>query len=125
MWSKLVCRSERVKQPRRTSIRASRWTNYRWNTEYCESISRLRVFISMTSIRTVGMGLPQTAWVKVNHLRTGVGQFHSFRHKCGLTPSPNCECGAAELTADYVLRTRPTHWTSHEARALTVLNDEI
>ena len=30
-------------------IRTSEWTNYRWNAEYCENISRLRVFIPRTS----------------------------------------------------------------------------
>ena len=39
------------------------------------------------------LGLSSTA-------RTGVGRFHSSMHKWGLAPSPNCECGAPEQTAD-------------------------
>ena len=35
-------------------IRASEWTNYRWNTEYCENTSTLHVFIRKTSARPVG-----------------------------------------------------------------------
>ena len=51
-----------------------------------------------------GMGLPRAAWVKLNRLRTGVGQFHSSMHKWGFAPSPHCECGASEETADHVLK---------------------
>ena len=47
----------------RLGIRAFKWKNYRWNTEYCENTSRLRVFIFRTSARVVGMSFPRTAWV--------------------------------------------------------------
>ena len=72
-------------------------------TEYCENASRLRAFVPGTGARPVGMDLPRAAWVKLNRLRTGVGQFHSSMNKWGLAPSPNCECGASEQTADHVL----------------------
>ena len=72
----------------------------------------------------VGMGLPRAAWVKLNRLRTGVGRFHSSMHKWGLAPSPNCECGASEQTADHVLTMCPIHRAPHGARGLTVLDDE-
>ena len=39
-------------------IRASEWTNHKWNAKYCESASRLRAFVPGTSVRPVGMGLP-------------------------------------------------------------------
>ena len=77
-----------------------------------------------TGARPVGMGLPRAAWVKLNRLRTGVGRFHSFMHKWDLAPSPNCECGASEQTADYVLTACPIHRAPHGARGLTVLDDE-
>ena len=105
-------------------IRASEWTNHKWKTEYYENASRLRAFVPRTGARPVGMGLPRAAWVKLNHLRTGAGQFHSSMHKWGLTPSPNCECGASEQIADHVLTACPIHWAPHEARGLTVLDDE-
>ena len=73
------------------------------------------------------MGLPRAAWVKLNRLRTGVGRFHSSMYRWGLAPTPNCECGAFEKTADHVLRTnrRPSiHRAPHGARGLTVLDDE-
>ena len=71
----------------RLGIRASEWTNHKWNAEYCENASRLRAFVPETGARPVGMGLPRAAWVKLNCLRTGVGRFHSSMHKWGLVPS--------------------------------------
>ena len=108
----------------RLGIRASEWTNHKWKTEYCENASRLRVFVPETGPRHVGMGLPRAAWVKLNRLRTGVGRFHSSMHKWGLAPSPNCECGASDETADHVLTACPIHRAPHGARGLTVLDDE-
>ena len=108
----------------RLSIRASEWTNHKWEMEYCENASRLRAFVSYTGARPVGMGLPLAAWVKLNRLWTGVGRFHSSMHKWGLAPSPNCECGASEENADHVLIACPIHRAPHGARGLTVLDDE-
>ena len=108
----------------RLGIRASEWTNHKWNAEYCENASRLRVFVPGTGARPVGMGLPRAAWVKLNRLWTGVGRFHSSMHKWGVAPSLNCECGASEQTADHVLTACPTHRAPHGARSLTVLDDE-
>ena len=108
----------------RLGIRGSKRTNHKWKTEYCEGASRLRAFVLGTGARPVGMGLPRAAWVKLNRLRTGVGRFHSSMHKWGLAPSPNCECGASEQTADHVLTAFPIHWAPHGARGLTVLDDE-
>ena len=108
----------------RLGIRASEWTNHKWNAEYCENASRLRAFVPETGARPVGMGLPRAAWVKLNRLRTGVGRFHSSMHKWGLAPSPNCDCGASEQTADHVLTACPIHWAPHGARGRTVLDDE-
>ena len=99
----------------RLGIHASEWTNHKWNTEYCENASRLHAFVPRTDARPVGMGLPQAAWVKLNRLQTGVGRFHSSMHKWGLTPSPNCECGASEQTTDHVLTACSIHRSPHGA----------
>ena len=88
----------------RLGIRASEWTNHKWKTEYCENASRLRAFVPGTGAKPVEMGLPRVAWVKLNRLRTGVGQFHSSMHKWGLAPSPNCECGASTSRLNSVTR---------------------
>ena len=95
-------------------IRPSEWTNHKWKTEYCENASRLRAFVHGTGARPVGMGLPRAAWVKLNRLRTGVGRFHSSMNKWGLVPSPNCECGASEQTADHVLTACIGYHIEHE-----------
>ena len=65
----------------RLGIHASEWTNHKWNAKYCENASRLRAFVPKTSARPVGMGLPRVAWVKLNCLKTSVGQFHLSMHK--------------------------------------------
>ena len=108
----------------RFSIRASEWTNHKWNAENCENASRLRAFVPGIGARHVRMGLPRAASVKLNRLRTGVGRFHSSMHKWGLAPSPNCECGASEQTADHVLTAYLIHRAPHGARGLTVFDDE-
>ena len=102
-------------------IRASEWTNHKWKTEYYKNASRLHAFVPETGARPVGMGLPRAAWAKLNLLRTGVGQFHSSMYKWGLAPSPKCECGASEQTADHVLTACPIYRAPHGARGLTVL----
>ena len=108
----------------RLGIRASEWTNHKWNMEYCENASRLRAFVPGISARPIGMGLPRAAWVKLNCLQTDVGQFHSSMHKWGLAPSPNCECGTSEQTTDHVLTAWPIHQAPHGAQGLTVLDDQ-
>ena len=108
----------------RLGIHASKRTNHKWKTEYCENAFRLHAFVPGTGVRPVGMGLPREAWVKFNHLWTGVRRFHSSMHKWGLAPSPNCECGASEQTADHVLTACPIHRAPHRAQGLTVLDDE-
>ena len=113
-----------LKNLARLGIRASEWTNYKWKTEYCENASRLRVFMPKTGARPVGMGLPRVARAKINRLRTDVGRFHSSVHKWDLAPSPNCECGASEQTAEYVLTACPTHRALHGVRGPMVLDDE-
>ena len=82
-------------------IRAVQWMDYVWNMECLKSASRLHALIPRASPKPLGMGLPRTSWVKLNRLRTGVGLFHSSMYKLGVAPSPNCECGASEQTADH------------------------
>ena len=95
-----------------------------WKTKYCENAFRLLAFVPGTGARPVGMGLPRAAWVKLNRLQTGVGQFDSSMQKWGLAPSPNCKCGASEQTAEHVLTACPIHRASHGKRGLTVLDEE-
>ena len=84
-------------------IRVKQWTKHKWNVDYLKSTSRVRAFIPKVSFRQLGMSLPKTSWVRLNRLRAGIRRFHSSMKKWGLAPSPNCECGATEQTADHVL----------------------
>ena len=108
----------------RLGILVSEWTNHKWKTEYCENTSRLHAFVPETGAIPVWIGLTRAAWVKLNRLRTGVGRFHSSIHKWGLAPSPKCECGAFEQTADHVPTACPIHRAPHGARGLRVLDDK-
>ena len=101
-------------------IRRAQWTNYRWSAEYSKRTSALHVFIPRTSSRLLRMGLLRTSWVKLNHLRTGVGRFYSSMYKWGLAPSPNCECGTTDQTADLVISKCPIHRAPRGVAGLTV-----
>ena len=57
-------------------IRVKQWTKHKWNVDYFESTSKVRAFISRVSSRQLGMSLPRTSWVGLNHVRTGIGRFH-------------------------------------------------
>ena len=103
-------------------IRAAQWTDFKWSTEYSECSSDLRAFIPRTSTRPMGMGLPRSSWVRLNRLRAGVGCFQSFMHKWCLAPTSNCECGAAEQTAEHIVLTCPVHRAPTGIRGLTVLD---
>ena len=78
------------------------WMKHKWNADYFESISRIHAFISTVSSTPLAMSVPRISWVRLSCLRTGVGRYHSSMFKWGLAPSPNCEYGATEQTADHV-----------------------
>ena len=107
-----------------SDIRAAQWMDYVWNLKYLKSASRLHGFIPRASPKPLGMGLPRTSWVKLNRLRTGVGRFHSSMYKWGVAPSPNCECGASEQTADHIISTSPLHRAPKGIQGLLVLDDD-
>ena len=107
-----------------SDIRAAQWIDYVWNMKYLKSASRLHAFIPRASSKPLGMGLPRTSWVKLNRLRTGVGRLHSSMYKWAVAPSPNCECGASEQTADHIISTCPLHRAPKGIQGLLVLDDD-
>ena len=103
-------------------IRSAQWTDFKWITEYSECSSNFSAFIPRTSTRPMGIDLPRSPWVRLNRLRAGVGRFQSFMHKWDLAPTSNCECGAAEQTAEHIILTCPVHRAPTGIRGLTVLD---
>ena len=97
----------------RLGIRASEWTNHKWYAEYFEGASRLRA-CAQDRCQACWVELTGAAWAQ--RLRTGVGRLPLSMRKWGLAPSPNCECGASEQTADHVLTECPYigHHMEHE-----------
>ena len=104
-------------------IRVKQWKKRKWNADYLESTSRVIAFIPRTTSRQLGLSVPRTSWVRLNRLRIGVGRFHSSMYKWGLAPSPNCECGATEQTADHVISSCLIHHVPRGTRGLQVLDD--
>ena len=56
-------------------IHGKQWIKHKWNTGYLESTSRVHASNPRVSSRPLGMSLPRTSWVMLNHLQTGVGRF--------------------------------------------------
>jgi len=111
-----------------TNIRAAQWVDHRWNAEWTDNPTRFRqdsenAFSSPTR-HPPGMTLPRRAWVRFNHLRTGVGRFHSCLYKWGMASSPVCECSAEEQTVDHVDLQCPIHRPPHGLHGQMVLDDE-
>ena len=82
---------------------AGSWADHKWNTEWQECTSLLYGFIAFVGSLPSVMHFPRPAWVRLNRHRTGVGLFRSTMHKWGMAPSPACECGADEQTADHLI----------------------
>ena len=64
---------------------AALWVDHRRNAEWLENTTRLRTFIPDIGTHPLGMTMPRTAWVRLNHLRTGVRHFRSYLHTWGMT----------------------------------------
>ena len=71
-----------------------------------------------------GATLPRRAWVRLYHLRTGVGRFCSCLYKWGMASSAACECGAEEQTVHHVVLQCPIHRPPHGLHGLTAVDDE-
>ena len=68
--------------------------------------------------------LSRTVWIRLNHLRTGVGRFRSYLYRWGMASSATCECGAEEQTVDHVALQYPIHRPPDGLYGLKVLDDE-
>jgi len=72
----------------------------------------------------LGITLPRPSWVRLNRLRTGVGQFRSTMQKWGLVPLANCRCGAKKQTADHILASCPLYHPPNGTLGLAALDDD-
>ena len=88
---------------------AGSWADHKWNMEWQECASRLHGFIADVSSLPLEIHFPRPAWVRLNRLRAGVGLFRSTMHKWGMVPTPACECGAYEQTADHLIISCPIY----------------
>ena len=95
--------SQLINSAKEKSTSTAQWANYCCNKEWKQNTSRLRRMITKPSTLSPGMTLPRAAWIKQNHLRTGVGRFRSTLHQCEMAPNPTCDCETAEQTAGHIL----------------------
>jgi len=94
-------------------IRAAQWVDYQWNMEWMYNPTRLHILIPDTELHPPWNDLPRRAWVRLNHLCTGVGSFRSCLYKWSMAPSATCECGAEEQTVNHVVLRCPIHRLPH------------
>ena len=84
-------------------IRAADWAEHSWRSEWNNCNTRLHHFIYNIDTPPPGMHLPRRSWVRLNHLRIGVGRFHSSLHNWGMVPPAACDRGAENQTAEHIL----------------------
>ena len=60
-------------------------------------------FFPAAVYKHLGLILPRLAWVPLNLLQNGIGQFLSYMHKCGLASSPIFIACKNEQTADHII----------------------
>jgi len=107
------------------NTRAAQWADHWWKAAWLDNTTRILTCIPDTGTHPPGMIHPRRAWVRHNHLRTGVGRFGYWLHKWGVASSATCACGAEEQTVDHVIFQRQTRQPSHGLHDLTILDDEI
>ena len=83
------------------------WADHRWNPEWLENTTGLRISASNIGTYPPGLALPRPAWFRLNRRRIGVRRF--CLHKWSMAPSAACECGAEEQTIDHVILYCPIH----------------
>jgi len=103
----LICLSDN------NNIRAAQWADHQWNAEWADNPTRLRTLIPDTGTHTPAMTLPRRAWVRLNHLCTGVGRFHSCLYKWGM----------ASCAALSVAQNKPSTMSSSNVQSIDLSMD--
>jgi len=97
--------------------------DHQWKVEWLDNLARPRTFIPNISPSSLN-DLARTVWVYLNHLSTGVGQFHSCLHKWDMASSTAYYYGAEEhKNIDPVVLQCPIHRPPHGLHSLMVLDD--
>ena len=109
----------------KTNTSVAHWVDSRWSMEWKKSTSRLHQFMADVSSSPSGMNFPRPAWIRLNRLRTGVGLFRATMHKCDMTSSAACDCGAEEQTADHAIATCSTYCYPNCAQDLAQVNEDL
>ena len=68
---------------------------------------------------------PRPSWVRLNHLSTNVGLFHSETHKCVMACTAACKCGAKEQTAEHVITFIPIYHHLNGAHAFSDVDKNL
>ena len=118
------CQCHTISFSDNNNISAAQWADHQWNAEWADNPTGLRTLIPDTGTLLPGMTLPGRAWIRLNHLHTGVGRFRSCLYKWGMASSAASECGTEEQTVDHVVLQCPIHRPSHGLHGLTVLDDQ-
>ena len=105
-------------------IRAADWAEHSWSSEWNNFNARLHHFICNIDTPPPGIHLPRRTWLRLNHLRTGVGRFSSSLFNLGKVPPAACDCGAEDQTAEHILAHRPMFSPPHGITGLVYLDDD-
>ena len=105
-------------------IRAADWAEHSWKSEWNNCYTRLHLFIYNIDTPPPGMHLPRRSWVRLNHLRIGVGRFRSSLHNWGMVPSAACDCATENGTAEHILAHCPLFSPPHGITGLVRLDDD-
>ena len=104
--------------------RAADRAEHSWSSKWNNCNSRLHHFIYNIDTPPPGMHLPRRSWVRLNHLRTGVGRFRSSLHNRRMVPTAACDCGAENQTAEHILAYCPLFSPPHGITGLVQLDDD-
>ena len=73
----------------------------------------------------LGINFSRPAWVKLNHLQTGVGLFCLETHKCDMAFIVTCECGTKEQKAENVIASCPIYHHPNGAHAFSDVDKSL
>ena len=101
---------------------APMWVHKTRNRNWTKNITGLHSLVTDVGPLPTGHELSRLAWVRMNHLRTGIGRFGSLMYRWGLTKTAVCDCGAEQQTPEHLLYQCPIYNLARKD-GLLVLDD--